>query len=131
MSESADLGQLLEEGAALVAQLPSLESQALGMELLGSAEKEGAQSPLAGLLWEQWKCLAANDGMSEPPDALAVPVAEGCVRRVKLAATIVSGSDMPKVGCARRTHTHTQATYPLYSRTRSRSATSSAPATHS
>jgi len=48
----------------------------------------------------------AGEGPLKPGETgtIAVPVAEGCVRRVKLAATIVSGSDMPKVGCARMTH---------------------------
>ena len=92
------MGELLDEAADLLEQLPGLESEKLGMGLLDSADGEGNRSPLACILWEQWKCLAAKDGMAEPPDALAVAVAEGCVRRVQLTARIESGSDMPKVG---------------------------------
>lgn len=56
--------RLLEEGSALLEQLPSPEREKLGMELLGSAELQVPRSPLAHLLLEEWKYLAADNGTS-------------------------------------------------------------------
>jgi hypothetical protein len=58
---------LLDEGSALLDRLPSPERKKLGMELLGSAELQVPRSPLASLLLEEWKCLAADEGMSGMP----------------------------------------------------------------
>ena len=73
VSRRAELVErLLDEGSELLIQLPSPEREKLGMELLGSAELPVSRSPLANLLWEEWKCFDADVGMSGMPTLMDI-----------------------------------------------------------